>query len=331
MKHGPLAGFLITVALLSACAHTPQRTIQPPILTPAATLSASATLAIPTPTASPEPLPEGTYIAFLEDQDPPGELYNLAVVSEDGLLRAELIEAVGYAPSISTDGVSVADPRGRALVIHGLGAEGARSFQLPFAAHWASWSPNGDSILVSSPDIVALYSTSTGETRTIVDCSESDLGPHFSCGRAIWSSDGKFIALAMTLERDGPPDPRNGTYIIDATCVDTHSHCLGSAQGPFPDSGAYAWSPDSRLLALCDESVLPGLLIFIETMSWKSREVGLCGSAYSLAWHPDGSRIAIGTYGSIQLFDVTTSEWSTLLRDESIQNIAFWTRLPIPR
>ena len=330
----PIPLILVLALTAGACGplQAPSASLPTNTLTGATRPSATPTRSpartpIPSASPSPQPLLPGEYIIAVQRDSETAHSYSLIALSPDGSIRQPILDNVHSFSTVSPDFHLVAslDWEGRDLAIASFLDSSRSSIPLPEPMYWASWAPDGKRLLLSSPYHVLLVDRDSGDVTPVLDCSDSSIGQYFHCGQTQWSPNGAWVAIPMTLEMDGPPDPRNGIYIADASCLDSNGDCLASAHGPYPDA-IYTWSPSGDRLAICEGYDLA----LVRVPGWGIKRGGNCGSVYSMAWSPDGQRIALYIDGYIDLLDLHTGTVSAVTNDDLIEDVVSWINLPLP-
>lgn len=186
-----------------------------------------------------------------------------------------------------------------------------------------AWSPDGDSIVVDTEGVIEVLDIDSGDRQLLLDCSEIFGGG--DCTVVSWSPDGRGIAFGWHSGRSGRTDPRDGLYLLDASCVAASSGCHTAIRGPLlPGYKGVAWSPDSRRLAV---RLYNKLIIFDAQTSSPLHETEMeeAGAWDGLAWSPDGQWLAYGDRGVIRLISPETGERRRLYSAfEDMGPVVFW-------
>lgn len=190
------------------------------------------------------------------------------------------------------------------------------------------WAPDGKRLLVSVGGNLELISINPAATSLALECESlwHEQGPE--CGPIAWSPNGKWVVFSVAIARSGPRDPRQGAYLLPASCFDSPETCRSHFTLL---SGVWAnasWSPDSRFLALGD--YLHRLILFELSTGRFTTLATLAESIHSVSWSPDGSSIAVAAYPLIKVFSWKTGAVVDLRVpgiDEYVQ-IPFWLAVP---
>ncbi len=106
------------------------------------------------------------------------------------------------------------------------------------------------------------------------------------------------------------PEPNEGLYISDLSCIDNPSKCRDEARGPFlsfshPTNILKSWSPTSELLAVYSNHKLWIINVVLEHEQLIIDNLEFFNG---LAWHPDGQWIMFSQAGSIYMVSVNGGE-----------------------
>ena len=194
------------------------------------------------------------------------------------------------------------------------GGEGER------ATHSLAWSPDGSRI-VSTGAMVSVHDpVAAGEPLMV---RRGRAGNVFA---ACWSSDGKFLVTGdddggvWIRNRNGQPDRvRNrpgmrvrgydavwsedgdylaATLLADSPCIRIWHPDGTSVSTIFPVDAVTAWHPTRPLLATVSRNANTPIIALLDVFGAKKSTLAEPESLpNSLAWSPDGERIAIGTHG----------------------------------
>jgi len=324
----------ITVFLPRACSRLQQT--DPPIIIsyptssstsyfqPASTFLPSSTpptipSATPIPTFTPiaslfSLLQNGDYIVISKrldgcDRIGPG-CTGLFVFSQDGEEIGTLYSGdyvIAYA-SLSPNGHEIAflDPPGyagdsysRLVVVDLITLEQKDVITLQKASGNVVWSSDGLSVLVTINGNVELIDIDSSERRAIIDClSVWDDQKATDCEPLAWSPDNKWIVINVLSEYSGPQDPRQGTYLMSASCINDPNTCPSQVVkiSDIISSGA-AWSPAGESLALGD--YLGEIYVYQAESANTTHLANVRVKFPSLSWSPDGQLIAFA--GSSQV------------------------------
>ena len=250
--------------------------------------------------------------------------------SEVGLLATLPRDDWAFSPDANTLAYSTGD-RIRLLDLR-LGTESP----LP-GSHWniGSWSPDGTHLLTSEYGEVNMVSVPSGEAFPITRCIEWAPSIQADCFLPAWSPDGAFISFSAEFAHSGPRDPLAGVYLLDTQCLFDLDACWPNITGPLPFTSGYAWAPDGQTIAFPSNVWAPGEGIglfsiasyrtigYVPDPSANSEDIGA-----SIAWSPDGSRIAT-TWGRI--IDLLNGSGVAAFPDTPHARIQ-WIRIPeVPR
>ena len=214
--------------------------------------------------------PDSTRIAFTRHSE-------IWVINADGTNRTKLLDN-GQCPVWSPDGTKIAfirNPTGNyepALSPDGhiwiMDADGTNQIDLTNGSGWdrnPAWSPDGTKIAFSTTTEIWVMNADGTDRKKL-----SDIGQYFW---PAWSPDGTKIAFKSASNGD--------------ICV---MNADGSGQKNLTNSPAWednpGWSPDGRITFMCDGGIL------IMNADGSDQRILIPVGAESLAWSPDGSRIA---------------------------------------
>jgi len=331
-----LAVAILMFAFLAGCGDAPPATSPPAVPDP----SATATV------VSPSPCPNPVHLPPLASQLPPGDYLVVAslgsmtdasgipvsllnAISIDGENMGILASGVDLDVEVSPDMTRIAYWRYSAcpdcrLSIQSL-RDGSKS-DVPGVFTNATghlWTPEGRKILADVDGKVELLDITSGDRQLLLDCP--DVFDDGDCSVRAWSPDGKWIVFAVHTTRSGTVSPRDGLYLMDASCLADPSTCDEATRGPLlPGVDAVAWSPDSRSFAV---GLRQKLVVFdIETLA-QSREVPVedVTAWHGLAWSPDGQWLALADDGAVRLLSPATGERQLVYSGrEDIDAVVFW-------
>lgn len=152
----------------------------------------------------------------------------------------------------SPDGRWLAHEVGSELRLREVGGDDDKVLQTPgVAVGGVAWSPDGETLALSSPEGIYTMSVSGSEPRPLV---EFDGVTHF-VGRVQWSPDGRTIAFLEARVKEAPDLPGTPVYWLRLRLVDPDGGDLrtlqevgecGCAEAPPPD---FAWAPDGSGIA----------------------------------------------------------------------------------
>jgi Tol biopolymer transport system component len=173
------------------------------------------------------------------------------------------------------------------------------------------WSPDGEQLAYStagseaSEGGICILRLGIGS-----DCFEpfgaEDLSP-------VWSYDGKWLAISTT---DG--------YVTDIVVVNVET---GESFRPLPDvplQPIMAWSPNALQIALVESSGISMQITIVDVITGESRVVTGAGDwrIESLAWSPDGSRIAFLSDFHIYLVNALGGKAYRLTGDNEVEGLS---------
>lgn len=206
-------------------------------------------------------------------------------------------------------------PGGRFLAAGGLGGavqvyDGNSDQPLHALPHVASRvinavvSPDGKSLACAHFD----GSTRLWDTKTLsLQATVPGAGePYCSCAYARWSPDGKRLAVSRTAAND-----EISIRVFDSSALGAASPPnlmeiagIGSGCG----RGLTDWSPDGKRLATGT----------FQPQVWDAatgqRVFAFGGTSQAVAWSPDGSLLAVGRDGELQVIDANTGQATKILR-----------------
>ena len=142
--------------------------------------------------------------------------------------------------------------------------------------------PAGD-LVAQDPD--------TGGVRTLVDVRATAGG---RVRWAAWSADGRWVAFD-SLGCDGGSADEGGLGLWVTNGLDEPRSLTCDPDGDLLDGGIWEWSPTGAQLVVKRRSVGGDELVLIDPATGGQTDLGkTAGDITSLAWSPDGARIAYG-------------------------------------
>jgi WD40 repeat protein len=274
--------------------------------------------------------PPGTYILYARNNVEGPDLNSIRSISPETGEFWTIYESSNYEvfmSELSSDGRKIAflDMERKNLQLLDLLSNTLETIQLPFLTIRVSWTPNGNGLIVETMNQIALFEPRTGKWTTVYFKD-----PRFSCGTFRWSPDGRWMAFICASESSGPQDPRNGVYVMEATCLQEETECELILDLQLPETAAYAWSPDGNMLALCSLQDGLELKLFIyspDTENLASDQK--CGSIEKIKWSRDGDKIAGSVGSDIDVYDLSARNLRTVLRDENMVQLISWIEFPL--
>jgi len=274
--------------------------------------------------------PPGAYILYARDNVEGPDIYSIRFISPETRDFRTIHESSNYEvfmSELSSDGHKIAflDIGRKNLQILDLLSNTLETIQLPFLTINVSWTPDGNGLIVETMNQIALFDPWTGEWTSVYFKD-----PRFSCGNFRWSPDERWMAFICASESSGPQDPRNGVYVMEATCLQEETECELVLDLQLPETAAYAWSPDGKMLALCSLQDGMELKLFIyspDTENLASNQK--CGSIEKIEWSRDGNKIAGSVGSDIDVYDLSAGNLRTVLRDENMVRLISWIEFPL--
>lgn len=167
---------------------------------------------------------------------------------------------------------------------------------------WASWHPDGSTILVNSTQGADLYNT------------DFELLHHFEgAHQAAFSPDGQLLATATR-------DP-NELNLWDAQ-TNRLIKTIALSSSPSEYENTLAWSPDGSHIAIG----LGETVKVIEVASWQTiTSMDAEGRITYVSWRPDGQRLAVARAAAVLIVDPVQGEIERQIDIENGATMALWS------
>lgn len=342
-----LSFFLIISAfLLGACswiqqADTPVSSIYPTLtaasyLQPTSTslptstqTSIPYTAPIPTLTTTPLPpllprLPSGDYIViskrFAECGLVGSDCTDLYVFTPDGeevgiLYSGDYVVNLASLSPIGNE-IAFLDPPGYSgdsysslVVVDLMTLEKTEIYStLQRAFGYVVWSPDGLTFLIELDGNIELLGVNVPEKKVILYCGEIwDDHRVGDCGPLAWSLDSQWILFNVVFDYSGSQDPREGTYIMPAGCINQSNACPSQVR-KISDiiSIDASWSPAGDMIAIGDYQ--GKIFIYHPESDRLTQLVDIKKRINSLSWSPDGKFLAYTTDSIVGVITIQTSQ-----------------------
>lgn len=169
------------------------------------------------------------------------------------------------------------------------------------------WSADGNYLAVSTETTLNVIDIQRHEVREV---ATYDLETYSAPFALYWSPDNTKLAFVSY--------PAEFDYrILNFTILDVQSGAILYAEETFDGPGFIAFSPDSQYVAMTFSTYIGGqayesylrIIDITTTETIVNRRLGgyMGIAAYRVAWHPDGSRLAIQIGGMIDIYDLPSN------------------------
>jgi WD40 repeat protein len=165
----------------------------------------------------------------------------------------------------------------------------------------------------------------SGDVQVVTHC-RNPLAELASCYNPEWSPDNKRVAYVRAGE-DAWNDPKFGVYVVPVSCFAQPDTCMAESKGPIGGTETFAWSPDSKYLAL---GGVQRILVF-DSLNWAQRENIALPNAVEgarLEWSPDGSMIAYRCEGDVYVAAIEGHEVRRVTSSKHVGEVVGWLSVP---
>ena len=281
-------------------------------------------------------LQAGAYVVYALSEgalDPEGyPLSALYIVSMEGQIVGRLALGPGDDAAISPDWRRIAFTRPsnpgsivplRSLVVMEL-ASGSQSVILQdLDVSDPSWSPDSEGLMVALERELTVLCPQPTEPFVLTACAE--LGEESHCYHAEWSPDGRWVAYIRKFPQ--LVDPRDGLYIMDASCIGGTRMCTTASRGPYLLGEDIAWSGNGQWLI----SGGPPVRIFDIEEGQTDREIELDNPSVvvdSIVSTVTGEWVAVAQGGGIRIVNTVTGGERLLLAEDGLLGVVAWIEVP---